>query len=458
MASVMTSAEVNLGHHWRRERVVAYWLVRGMIGGVMDFGTLMRDLMRERDLTGRGLARRVPCDPALISRLASGLKQPSARMASRIDEVLGAGGALIEASKMAPRTAAHPAQIWWPAEEWGDDEDVDRRQMLTVMLTGPAAFELERIRRRLDGVSLGSASERDADEWEQVAADYARQVYLSPAARYLPHLIADASEITDRVISSTGNIRHRLLRSTALIAALTAVGLDAIGDQRSAARWWRTSNRVASESGDSSLAALILGKQAVLTLYGPGGGTEALRRADQAIAVADGRTCSGVASAHKARAQAYASVGRHDDALAALTEFERVWEQLPDTDINVVDSEWGLPERRLRYAKSWVRTQSGDSRAALKAQESALAIYPTSGIGRTQVEMHRVETLIRAGDIDAGAQYCSTVLTALPQEWHRDERIIWSTRTALGAVPPALSSRRAVREAREALATPAPQR
>jgi tetratricopeptide (TPR) repeat protein len=422
----------------------------------MDFGTLMRDLMRERDLTGRGLARRVPCDPALISRLASGLKQPSARMASRLDDVLGAGGALIELSR-ATHAATRPAQVWWSANDCGEDDDVDRRQMLTAMIAGPAAFELEQIRRRLDGVSLGSASERDADEWEQVAASYAQQVYRMPAARYLPHLIADASEITERLISSTASVRDRLLRSTALIAALTAVGLDAIGEQRSAARWWRTSSRVASESGDNELAALILGKQAVLALYGPGGSFEALRRADQARVLAGDRMCSGLASAHKARAQAYASLGRHDEALIALVEFERVWDQLPDADINLADSEWGQPERRMRYAKSWVLTQSGDSRAALKAQDSALAIYPTSGVGRTQVEMHRVETLIRSGDIDAGAQYCSTVLTALPQEWHRDGRIVWSARTALATVPPALNSRRTVRQAREALAIPAQQ-
>lgn len=445
----MTGTEVNVGHHlWRGERV-ACWLVRGMIGGVMEFGTLMRDHMREHDLTGRSLARRVPCDPALISRLASGLKQPSARMARRLDEVLGAGGALIEAAK-----PQRPVQVWWPSDDSGDDDDVDRRQMLAAMMAGPVALELERIRRRLDGVSLGAASERDADEWEQVAADYARQVYRMPAASYLPHLLADAGEITERVISSTGSVRDRLLRSAALIGALTAIGLGTLGDQRSAARWWRTSSRVAGESRDIELAALILGKQAIFALYGPGGDAEGLRRADQALVASGGRVCAGTASAHKARAQAYASLGRHDDALAALAELERVWARLPDADINATDSEWGAPERRMRYAKSWVLTQSGDSRAALAAQESALAIYPASGCGRTQVEMHRVETLIRVGDVDGGARHCATVLTALPEQWRRDGRVIWSARTALATVPPALSSRRTVREAREVLAIP----
>lgn len=418
----------------------------------MDFATLMRDLMRERELTGRALARRVPCDPALISRLASGQKRPSARMASRLDDVLGASGALADA---ASAQHAGSIQIWFANGGSGDDDDVNRRQMLAALMAGPVALELERIRRRLDGASLRPAGERDADEWERIAADYAQQVYRTPAATYLPHLLADAGEITERVIGSSGSVRGRLLRSAALIAALTAIGLGTLADHRSAARWWRTSSRVAGESGDGALAALILGKQAVLALYGPGGNAEALTRAEQALAASAGQICSGTASARKARAQAYAGLGRHEDARAALVDFERVWEQLPDADINAVDSEWGAPERRMRYARSWVLTQSGDAVAALAAQDAALAIYPASGCGRTQVQMHRVETLIRSGDVDSGARYCTSVLAALPGQWRHDGRVVWSARTALASVPQALSSRPSVREAREILAFPA---
>src|SRR5258708_12296619 len=64
----------------------------GRLAVAMDFATLMRDLMREREMTGRGVARKVPCDPALISRLLCGRRQPSAQMAGRLDELLEAGG------------------------------------------------------------------------------------------------------------------------------------------------------------------------------------------------------------------------------------------------------------------------------------------------------------------------------------------------------------------------------
>ena len=52
--------------------------------------------MAERGLGVRALARHVPCDPALISRLASGRQQPSEQIARRLDEVLAADGELAD--------------------------------------------------------------------------------------------------------------------------------------------------------------------------------------------------------------------------------------------------------------------------------------------------------------------------------------------------------------------------
>jgi transcriptional regulator with XRE-family HTH domain len=58
------------------------------------FSERMRALMTERGASVRGVARAVPCDPALISKIRRGLEHPSRRVAQRIDAVLGAEGAL----------------------------------------------------------------------------------------------------------------------------------------------------------------------------------------------------------------------------------------------------------------------------------------------------------------------------------------------------------------------------
>src|SRR5580704_13681602 len=59
-----------------------------------DFAGTLRALMAERGTGVRALARQVPCDHALVSRLSSGRQAPSAGMARRLDEILGAGGRL----------------------------------------------------------------------------------------------------------------------------------------------------------------------------------------------------------------------------------------------------------------------------------------------------------------------------------------------------------------------------
>lgn len=420
----------------------------------MDFSTVMRDLMCEQGTSGRTLASQVPCDQGLISKLACGKQLPSERIASRLDDILGADGKLIEAAR-SDRAVARRLAAWRPFDDDTDNDDVNRRDMLAVLMAGPFALELERVRLHLDATSSAPASERDADEWERVAALYACEVQCSPHARYLPHLLADAAEVTERVRSASGAVRTRLMRSAAQIAALAAMGLGAMGEPMTAARWWRTSARVAGEAGDVELTAQILGEHAVKALYEPDGDTMALTLAGHALAASGGRACAGTAGAYAARAQAYSRLGRQDDALTALADLERTWDRLPAADVSTADSAWNLPERSVLHTRSWVLTKAGDTGAALAAQDAALALYPDLRAGRAQVEMHRVETLIRSGDVDGGAARCVTVLTALPAGWRQSARVLSVARAALATVPAELTGRQSVREAREVLALPA---
>jgi transcriptional regulator with XRE-family HTH domain len=62
------------------------------------FGDELRRMMAERGMSTRQLADLVPCNHGYVSKLGEGVKRPSREMAARMDEVLEAGGALIEAS------------------------------------------------------------------------------------------------------------------------------------------------------------------------------------------------------------------------------------------------------------------------------------------------------------------------------------------------------------------------
>src|SRR6266702_5666396 len=80
----------------------------------MGFAERLRALMDERGLSGNALARRVPCDPGYISRLASGKQQPSRNIAKLLDDALDAGGTL--AALAPPRARAMPSEARMPAE------------------------------------------------------------------------------------------------------------------------------------------------------------------------------------------------------------------------------------------------------------------------------------------------------------------------------------------------------
>ena len=62
--------------------------------GENEFGEQLRRAMNERDVGVRELARRVPCNPGYLSNLRNGRKRPSRAIATRLDELLDAGGVL----------------------------------------------------------------------------------------------------------------------------------------------------------------------------------------------------------------------------------------------------------------------------------------------------------------------------------------------------------------------------
>jgi transcriptional regulator with XRE-family HTH domain len=60
----------------------------------MGFAERLAELLTERGVSGRELARRIPCDRSYVSLLAQGRRRPSPEMATRIDRLLDAGGQL----------------------------------------------------------------------------------------------------------------------------------------------------------------------------------------------------------------------------------------------------------------------------------------------------------------------------------------------------------------------------
>jgi transcriptional regulator with XRE-family HTH domain len=64
------------------------------MGRAMTFAEALTSLMTERGMSGRGLARRIPCDNSAVCRYKSGKLRPSPETVARIDDLLGANGEL----------------------------------------------------------------------------------------------------------------------------------------------------------------------------------------------------------------------------------------------------------------------------------------------------------------------------------------------------------------------------
>jgi transcriptional regulator with XRE-family HTH domain len=339
-----------------------------------------------------------------------------------------------------------------------EDDDVNRRTATLLTLLGPAAAfggpmldKLEQARRNLDNMLMLEPSDRDADEWERIASDYAHQVHIQPPSRTLPVLTADFAELYDHIRQAGGALRTRMIHSAAQLAALTAITFVFLREHLVAQRWWRTARHAAVAVGDPRLSALITGRHAIMSLYGAAP-ERVLALADRSIALGKAQPCVGVLDGWAARAQTLARIGQDEDARKALDRVVDLYERLPSNDDHV--SQWSWTARKLYFVESEIHSFAGRVDPAFRAQCAALPLYPsTSFQGPAQIEVHRATALIRSGQIESGVGHLSSVLGGL-DDWQRVDGLVYRTAMeALSVVPEAEQRKPYVFEVRDLLVT-----
>jgi transcriptional regulator with XRE-family HTH domain len=189
----------------------------------MDFAARLAAAMTERGLSGRALARQVPCDPALISRLASGKQRPSEQMAQRLDDVLAAAGELA-ALAVAGVTAAGASEL--------DLIELARRQGASDVSDGTL------------GLLAGAV--------DDMCRDYPLQDAGVLSARALRHL----KYVTRLTGGRTTLAQHReLLVAAGWLAALLACCRYDVGDWAAAEAARRMTGQFGAEAGHAVLVA-----------------------------------------------------------------------------------------------------------------------------------------------------------------------------------------------------------
>ncbi|HEY2577214.1 MAG TPA: helix-turn-helix transcriptional regulator [Streptosporangiaceae bacterium] len=185
-----------------------------------DFGAELRRLMAERGLSQNETARRVPCNPGYLSKVAAGTKRPSVEIRARLDNVLSAGGALAAIE-------AGPA----PADDTG----------------------LIELARRAAASDVGSATvELLADAADSMCRDYPVMDAAELSARAREHLRYTTGLLDKRM---TLGEHRELLVTAGWLSALLACTLYDAGNRAGAETARRMTRQFGDQAGHGELTA-----------------------------------------------------------------------------------------------------------------------------------------------------------------------------------------------------------
>jgi len=271
----------------------------------MDFGTLLSGLMAEHGLGVRALARRVPCDPALVSRLAAGRQQPSAQIARRLDAILAAGGelALAAGGERAVLAAIAPELGPAPDDAHGAVEAARRAGASDV-----GAATVERLEQVTDALAVAYAAAPP-------------QGLLGRAGTYLDY--------ATRLLGGrlTLGEHRRLLVTSGWLSLLTATSLIDLRRQDAAAAYVATAAQMAGEAEHADLAAWCLETRAWQALISRDYPRAAAFARDAQAAAPRGSSVLIQATAQEGRA--WARLGAARETYDALARVEALVSPLP---------------------------------------------------------------------------------------------------------------------------------
>jgi len=331
----------------------------------VEFAGKLAAVMANRDIGVRALARRVPCDPALVSRLARGGQHPSARVAQRLDEVLGAGGDLVKAAAADRDAACRDSSLTGTGYSPTVAGDLDR---VPGADGKPGAFTLAFARDR----HRAAVSESVGADDEIAALEFARRAEASDvgsgAVEQLERVVDDLAtaypgtrpaDLLSRARIHLGYVgclldaratlaqHRRLLVAGGWLSLLAATCLIDLHKDDAARAHLRTAARLADETGHAEMAAWCLETQAwrVLTA-GDYRRAAAIAEAAQRVAPRDG---SAFIQAIAQEGRAWARLGAAAETRSALARVEKLVSALPMPD---------RPEHHYRYdpAKSQAYT------------------------------------------------------------------------------------------------------
>lgn len=205
-----------------------------------SFGARLRALMTDRDVSGNALARRVHCDPALVSRYLNGRQQPSERMARLLDEALDAGGKLAALAE----TPAVVTAVLSPADPSDLDDEIAALEFgRRATASGAGEVTVTRLEQAVDGLAIAYPSTPGGELLGRVGTHLG----------YVARLLDGRTSLAEH---------RRLLVSAGWLSLLAATCLIDLGRRPAALAHLRTAAQLARETGHAEIAGWCLETQA----------------------------------------------------------------------------------------------------------------------------------------------------------------------------------------------------
>lgn len=306
------------------------------------------------------------------------------------------------------------------------------------------------LRRRVDETLSGSAlSDTTVAHKESVAAQYGRTYKTQPPATFLENLLADLDDVqvlTDRKLPSSQ--RRDLCAVTARLAGLVSMAMVNLGQYRQSREWVHTARLAADEAGESSLRAWVATRGAVASLH-LGDPHAAAAGAREAELLTRHHPEPITAMAWAIIARSAATMAEAPAARSALRHAEDVFAAVDTLQDNTA---YAFTTGQLHFYRSHTLTTLGESRAAWRAQDDALAAFgPGERLDPSLVHLDRALCMVNDGDVSQGADYASTLLLQLPTVY-RPTIVLRRARAVADAIPVGRRATRPVRALHEALA------
>lgn len=370
--------------------------------------------------TQESLAEKLGVDRSTVVRWESGESNPQPWLRSRLSDELGV--TTDELCDLLDGVDVEQLARLGDGAASSEEEDVERRRLLESLAVlgiataaSPAAAALESIRSSVHNAFMAPNS--NVHYWEERVVEYGYSYLTDPPQEFVTELAGDLVAIRLIVgrMKSNAPAYKDWCSVVGMLSSTMAKSLSNLGHPREAGKWWNTAQSASDASGNVEAQMWVRSQRIIHGLYEKRSPHLLLRQSEEAINLANGHACHGLAASSNGRAQALVLAGRFEAAQRQLGEAEQIFGQLPDEVRENPDSVHGYSEDRLRYTETWVYAYSGDPVRADLAGERAKQLYPASDY-RTplQIELLQAFARTKSGDTTEGIRHAYARLEALP--------------------------------------------